>query len=132
MHTPYDIKLKHPADFKVKYRFYSEQEGGKKTLPKQGYRADFWYYHEEQPDPNSIYMIWPEFEDEFGNVITDSSISIAQEGTARMWIIMAGMRKFHRDKIKVGLKGYVMEGSRRVAECQVLELLALETNPADQ
>jgi len=130
MHQPYNIKLGHQPDFKVKYRFYNEQEGGRKSLPFQGYRSDFWYFHEEQPTPNSIYMIWPEFEDEQGNIIIQSDCPISQEGIARMWIIMPPMRLFHRDKINIGLKGFFMEGSRRVAECEVIELIDLKTNPA--
>jgi hypothetical protein len=43
MHQPYEEKLKHKADFRVKYCFYTEQEGGRKSLPYQGYRSDFGY-----------------------------------------------------------------------------------------
>ncbi|MBL7709028.1 MAG: hypothetical protein JNJ86_08135 [Chitinophagaceae bacterium] len=131
MHQPYDIKLKHRSDFKVKYRFYNETEGGRKSLPFQGYRSDFWYFHKEQPNPNSIYMIWPEFEDSHGNVITQSDIPVPNEGIARMWIIMPPMRLFHRDKIDIGLKGFFMEGSRKVAECEVILLVDLKTNPTE-
>lgn len=131
MHQPYDIRLSHQPDFKVKYRFYSESEGGRKSLPFQGYRPDFWYYHNEQPDLNSMYMIWPEFEDETGNIITQTETTVLKEGVARMWIIMPSMRKFHRDKINIGLKGFFMEGSNRVAECEVIELIDLKTNPTE-
>jgi hypothetical protein len=48
-----------------------------------------------------------------------------------MWIVIPKMRQFHRDKIKVGLKGFFMEGSRRVAECEVIEILGLLTNPIE-
>jgi len=129
MHQPYDSKFGFQSDFKVRYRFYGEQEGGRKSLPFQGYRSDFWYFHKEQPNPNSIYMIWPEFEDENGNVITQSDNPISGTGVARMWIINPATRPFHRDKITVGLKSYFMEGSRRVAECEVIELGDLKINP---
>lgn len=132
MHEPYEDRLKHPPDFRVKYRFYDESEGGRKTVPGQGYRSDFWYYHELQPNPNSIYMIWPEFEDEQENVITDTEARVKPIGTARMWVIVPKMRKMHRDRINVGLKGYFMEGSRRVAECEVIEMLGLNSNPSDE
>jgi hypothetical protein len=33
------------------------------------------------------------------------------------------------DKIKVGLTGYFMEGSRRIAKCKVIEILGLTKNP---
>jgi len=39
MHQPYDNRLRHPADFKVSYRFYSEQQGGRKSIPHQGATA---------------------------------------------------------------------------------------------
>lgn len=129
MHQPYEHIFKHPEDFRVTYRFYSESEGGRKALPMQGYRSDFWYYHELQPNPHSIYMIWPEFEDEQGNILTDTEVIVKTTGTAKMWVIVPEMRLVHQDRIKVGLKGYFMEGSRRVAECEVIEMVGLNTNP---
>ena len=132
MHQSIEGRLKHPPDFRVSYRFYDESEGGRQTTPAQGYRSDFWYYHELQPNPNSIYIIWPEFEDEQGNVITDSEIRVNQRGTARMWIIAAKGRRMHRDRITVGMKGYFMEGARRVAECEVIEILGLHSNPVEE
>jgi hypothetical protein len=131
MHESYEVRLKHPPDFRVSYRFYDESEGGRKTTPGQGYRSDFWYYHEEQPN-HSIYMIWPEFEDQKGNVITDTEERVKTTGTARMWVIIPKMRQMHRDKITIGLKGYFMEGSRRVAECEVIEIVGLNSNPSDE
>lgn len=131
MHQSYEVRLGHPPDFRVSYRFYDESEGGRKTIPVQGYRSDFWYYNDSQPNPNSIYMIWPEFEDEQGNLITDTTTPVSPFGTARMWIIMPKMRPFHKDKIKVGLKGFFREGSRSVAECEVIEIVGLTTNPSE-
>jgi len=129
MHEPYEVRLKHPPDFRVAYRFYDESEGGRKTTPVQGYRSDFWYFHEEQSNPYSIHMIWPEFEDEDGKVINETQKRVKATGTARMWIIVPKMRQMHRGKIKVGMKGYFMESSRRVAECEVIEILGLNSNP---
>ena len=63
-------------------------KAAEKTTPGQGYRSDFWYYHEQQPNPNSIYMIWPEFEDEQSNVITDTEVRVKPTGSARMWVIV--------------------------------------------
>ncbi len=130
MYESYEKKLGHQADFKVSYRFYEEIEGGRKTIPCQGYRSDFFYEH---PDHNSrqniLFMIWPEFENESGQLILENNISVNREGIARMWIIMPERRLYHLDKIKSGLKGYFMEGSRRVAECVVTEILGLSTNP---
>ena len=43
MHQPLEQRLNYQADFRVKYRFFAVEEGGRKTLPYQGYRPAFWY-----------------------------------------------------------------------------------------
>jgi hypothetical protein len=40
MHAPHEISLGHLADFRVKYRFYGKDEGGRYNLPYQGLRSD--------------------------------------------------------------------------------------------
>lgn len=67
MWKPYEEIRNHPADFRVKYRVYTQDEGGRKNPVFQGYRSDFFY---DGDDLNSgIYSaIHPEFEDEHGNV----------------------------------------------------------------
>jgi len=123
MHQSYEKKLNHPADFRVKYRYYSKEEGGRDKLPFQGIRSDFWYH-----DSTETWMIWPEFEDENGNILQEDNFPISPSGTARMWIINPERRSFHRQKIHIGTKGFFIEGIR-VAECEVIELLGIETNP---
>lgn len=125
MHTSYEKKLGHSADFKVTYRFYSKEEGGRVHLPFQGYRSDFWYDNE---DHKGVFMIFPEFEDIEGNVILENNVCVPQSGTARMWIVVPERRLYHREKIKIGLVGYFMEGSK-VGECKVIEILGLLNNP---
>src|SRR5689334_3868363 len=98
MHTPYEHRLKHKADFRVKYKYRSVENGGRKHPPVQGLRCDFWYHHPDNKE-NSLFMIWPEFEDENKNVILESDQQIKNEGTARMWIIMNGMRPYHQSRI---------------------------------
>lgn len=132
MHKPYEQKLKHAPDFRVKYRFYTKEEGGRQSnIPFQGYRSDFWYDNPEH-SVSYLFMIWPEFENENGEIIHENKKSVSQEGTARMWIIVPERRPYHSDKIKVGTKGYFMEGSRKVAECEVIEILGLKSNPTVQ
>jgi hypothetical protein len=127
MHQSYEEKLKRREDFRVKYRFYTSDEGGRKTLPYQGYRSDFWYPHKEHKIDN-IFMIWPEFEDEDGNIILDNEKPVGALGYTKMWIVnQTPYKKYHRGKIKVGTKGYFMEGPTRVAECEVIELVGLLT-----
>lgn len=98
-------------------------------LPYQGYRSDFWYDHSEHRETNHLFMIWPEFEDDNGDIILENSISVSVTGTARMWVIMPERRNYHLDKIHVGITGYFMEGSRRSAICEVIEILDLPNNP---
>ncbi|HET6992871.1 MAG TPA: hypothetical protein VFJ43_16165, partial [Bacteroidia bacterium] len=128
MHKPYEITLGHPADFRVRYCYYLPEDGGRKIVPSQGIRSDFWY---DFPNDNvkGMFMIWPEFEDENGNVILEGDVSVNRCGTARMWIINPERRPEHIGKIKIGLKCYFMEGQRKVAECEVVELLSLNSNP---
>jgi len=127
MHVPYQDRLKHPPDFRVSYRFFSVEEGGRKTIPFQGIRCDFWYEHPNHI-PMGMFMIWPEFEDDKGEIILDNTISVPAVGYARMWIINPERRPYHQVRIAVGMKGYFMEGSRRTAECDVVEIVGLKTN----
>ncbi|OQP57935.1 hypothetical protein A3860_39660 [Niastella vici] len=128
MHQPYETRLGHPADFRIEYSFYSKEEGGREKLPFQGIRSDFWYDHQCH-EVNWLFMIWPEFEDQSGNVILDDTIPVPKTGIALMWIINDERRIYHRDKIKVGTKGYFREGSRKTAVCEVIEIIGLLTNP---
>lgn len=36
MHDSYENRLHRPADFRVRYRFYTAQEGGRHVMPFQG------------------------------------------------------------------------------------------------
>jgi hypothetical protein len=129
MHQSYEERTKHKADFRVKYRFYKPEEGGRMMLPYQGIRSDFWYEHPENKE-NSVFIIWPEFEDEDQNLILDETVPVPETGTARMWVIMNKMREYHKDKIKTGTKGYFLEG-KRTAECEVIEIIDLMENPIE-
>jgi hypothetical protein len=131
MHQPYSIRFKHIADFRIEYRFYLIEEGGRQNLPLQGYRSDFWYDKEDDAHIGMVFMIWPEFENELGEIILDDKTFVSPKGTARMWIIDEKRRAYHRDNIKVDMNGYLMEGSRRIAECRVIELLGLGSNPIE-
>ena len=95
-------------------------------LPYQGIRSDFWYEHpEHKQNGQLLFIIWPEFEDEKGQVITDKSMPVLPSGTARMWIINNDFIKYHKGKIEIGTKGYFREGSRSTGECEVIELINL-------
>ncbi|MEO0468015.1 MAG: hypothetical protein AAF206_00235 [Bacteroidota bacterium] len=126
MHEAYEKGLGHPADFRVKYRFRSAAEGGRQSLPFQGIRCDFSFA--DEPGPQQ-YMIWPEFEDANGEPIMNKTDRLPVEGTARMWIADPRMRPVHYEKIKLGVKCHFREGLMYTADCEVIEILGLTTNP---
>ena len=45
-----------------------------------------------------------------------------------MWIINNQLRKYHQERIKIGLTGYFIEG-KRVATCEIIEIIGLLANP---
>jgi len=120
--------LGHLADFRVRYRFYTKEEGGRSSPPYQGYRSDFWY-DDGSNAANHLFVIWPEFENADGEVILQNDCSVPVSGIARMWIIFPENRPYHYEWIKPGLTGYFMEGLRKLAECEVVEIVGLLNNP---
>lgn len=68
-------------------------------------------------------MIWPEFEDENQELVEEGVVP--ETGTALMWILSPDWRDYHREKIQMGTVGYFMEGIRKVAVCEVIELVGL-------
>lgn len=130
MWIPYEVRRKQPPDFKVKYRMFSSAEGGRKNLPFQGYRCDFAFEEDFHDHDIDLCVIHPEFEDHDGSLIYDDSTPVPVEGTARMWIFNPPQREHrYKDKIKIGLKGYFMEGPHKVAAAEVIEIIALHSNP---
>ncbi|MDI1355807.1 MAG: hypothetical protein PSX36_12870 [bacterium] len=126
-HTPYEHIRHRPCDFIVKYRFYTEDEGGRKTgTPIQGYRSDFMYAEDEVEDKQKckMWMIHPEFLDQDNKIILDKTIRVPQTGKAKMWILNEKLQEMHKERIKVGQKGYFMEGIKS-AECEVIEIVGL-------
>ncbi len=126
IHQPYKERWGHEEDFIVKYRFYSFEEGGRKSIPHQGIRSDFWYICDNH-EMKGVFMIYPQFEDANGKMIESGPVE--QEGVAKMWILNEELRPYHQERIKVGSIGYFMEGSRRTAICEVVEITGLMTNP---
>ncbi|MCJ8289986.1 MAG: hypothetical protein HRT58_10010 [Crocinitomicaceae bacterium] len=118
----YKEVFKRREDFMVKYRFYTIEENGRKTLPHQHIRNDFWYDHKDHK-ANQIFMIYPEFEDLEGEMIVEGQIY--REGIAKMWILMPDMFEYHKKRIKVGQKGYFHEGARKTAICEIIEITGL-------
>jgi hypothetical protein len=116
-----------PPDFRVSYRLYSPEEGGRKTLPFQKIRWDFSYENEEIAKPNQVFIIWPEFITLSGEMRPEGE-RIPKHGLADMYIMNPAFREFHSQHIKPGVRGYFHEG-KKIGVCEVIKLLALHQNP---
>ncbi|WP_338767012.1 hypothetical protein WAF17_04965 [Bernardetia sp. ABR2-2B] len=125
LHILYEEQWNKKANFRVKYKFYTREEGGRKTPPFQGIKGNFWYEHENHTK-KGIFSIWAEFEDEQGNVIISKSKPVTQEGTAKMWIAISSSFLYHTERIKTGTIGYFMEGLKKTAFCKVIEIINFE------
>ncbi|GAB6140531.1 hypothetical protein JCM14076_12600 [Methylosoma difficile] len=86
-------------------------------------------YEGDDPLKDSIYMIHPEFLDESGTPC-DDEVVVSLSGRASMWILVPEMREIvHRSRAKVGVRGYFMEGSRKIGDVEIEEIAGLHTNP---
>jgi hypothetical protein len=117
-------------DFEVHYRFLEAQEGGRSTGPPyQGFRCD-WAYDGDDISHTGMYMNWPEFKAENGNLVAVGERG-PSSGSADMWILSHEYReRVHRKRIAVGAKGYFMEGSRKVAVAVVSRVIGLHLDDA--
>jgi len=111
------------ADFRVRYRFLTEAEGGRHSLPFQHIRSDF-LYEGDDPTTDGVWCIWPEFLGPAGHVIPEDE-RVPAEGLADMFILNDDLRPEHRLRIRAGTKGFFVEGARRTAACEVVEVLSL-------
>lgn len=116
-HKPYIEVFGREHDFRVKYRLFSSEEGGRLTPAFQGIRWDFWY-----PDhpAGHLFMIYPEFEDSKGEPL-NSETPINDQGFANMWILNSDHFAYHRERLKIGIKGTFNEG-KVIADCEIVSL----------
>ena len=120
MHTRHKPELHNHPDFIVEYEIDLCDEL-KDAKPHQGMRTDFLYYGDD-PQVEGIHMIWPELLDENGLPIDDKTPGSAPlKGKANMWIVSEEMREYHRNRLKIGTKGYWVRGPYRVANVTVIE-----------
>jgi hypothetical protein len=124
----YEERTGHPADFEVRYRILTAEIGGRCTgPPHQNYRCD-WAYDGDDISKTGLYMIYPQFLAEDGSVFPEGR-PVPVSGLATMWILSHQMRvEVHRERVRVGVRGYMMEGPRRVAEAVVTRVVGLHTN----
>ncbi|MGA0557009.1 hypothetical protein ACO2Q8_10185 [Larkinella sp. VNQ87] len=126
MHKPYEERAGHPPDFEVTYRLFTADEGGRRTPAFQGIRWDFLY----EDFSKEAFMIWPEFLDKNGVLFAEEFEPIEPYGRALMWIVNPALRRtVHQHRIKVGTRGYFMEGLTKVGVCEVTRILGLMSNP---
>jgi hypothetical protein len=108
-------------DFRVTYRIFTAEEGGRRTPACQGIRWDFRY--EDKAISTGTWVIHPEFLDLAGNVLPIEPIPMM--GQANMFILNPDLRSFHQQHIQLGVRGYFVEGPTRVGVCEVVEVLGL-------
>lgn len=112
----YTQRTGRPADFLVRYRFLLATEGGRSTPPHQHVRWDF-LYEGDDPLVDGVHMIWPEFVDPAGHVLPEGEVPAA--GMAQMFVVNREQIAFHHQRIRVGVRGFFMEGALKVAQCEV-------------
>jgi len=120
-HKPYYAELfGRKADFRVTYRLFTAEEGGRKSPAYQGIRWDMCYAEDES---SKTRMVYPEFIDPDGFPVPNGPF--APVGRADMFVLNPDMLSFHRQLIHPGTRGYFMEGSTRVGVWEVAEVLGL-------
>jgi hypothetical protein len=107
-------------DFEAMIRIMPFSEGGLK-LVFNGIRWDFGY--PEDPPGSSVYMIWPDFLDEYGNSRDkEDSLPTGIELLAAMTIVSSEMRSYHRERIHESTLFNCHEGSMCVASGRVTRI----------
>jgi hypothetical protein len=108
--------------FEVAYRFLTQEEGGRTLPPWQHTRWDF-LYAQDEPQKNGIWMIWPEFIG--ADRLPFPTGLVPSSGRALMFIVSPELASYHRTRIATGTKGFMVEGGRRVAACEVVAVHGL-------
>jgi hypothetical protein len=112
-------------DFRVRYRTLDREVQRRPQLLFQHIRSDYCYAQPTEGDQfENYFMIHPEFESGDGGIISEDEV-VPPTGTAGMWILVDEMRNFHRERIRIGVKGFMMEGPYRLAEIVVIEVVSL-------
>lgn len=117
---------KRPPDFRAAVSFLTEEMGGRRQPPPQGiYKPDIRYAGD--PDTQA-WMVWPLF---LSNEDTEleCGASVPKRCNANFYIVDEQLRRdVHVSRLKVGVRFDLVEGSRRVAVCEVTALLALHAD----
>lgn len=125
IHTPYQEVRGRSADFVVEYEIDLAPEL-RSVKPSQGMRSDF-LYKGDSPHADGIHMIWPEFLDESGQVITEKNPEkISPKGKANMWVLLDERRPYHAQRIEIGTEGFWVIGSFKLAKVRVIKIGSLK------
>lgn len=111
------------ADFRIIYSWLPQDEYELPQAPFQHMRSDFLYCGDD-PEKEGIWCVYPEFENEKGEML-DEDATVPETGQATMWILSDELRDYHRNRLVLGSKGFLVTGSRKIASVKVVELLAL-------
>ncbi len=114
----YEEKFRRKCDFIVEYEFIEDQEDYVTKLV-QGMRSDFCY---AEDFGKSNHMIWPEFEDSDGVVVSDTDAAISPNGRARMWVILDEERPKHLKKLTLDQEVYFVSGRHKIAKATVVSI----------
>lgn len=112
-------------DFRVRYSIYPAVDGGRMNMPRQGIRTDFRYDGDELDA--GLWMIWPDFLSEHGVALPEGEV-VRASGTADMFILNRELVPYHLARLAIGTKGYLMEGTRKVASCEVISVREASAN----
>ena len=106
-------------DFRARVRFLREEEGGRKSPVRQGYRPDLTY----KEGNFELFMIWPRFLDDALKEKEDGA-EIPAASQANFWIASPELKnEVHRKRIRPGTEFWMREGQKKVAEVVVTDLL---------
>lgn len=106
-------------DFRAKVRFFSPEEGGRKSPVFQGYRPDLAY----KAGDFELFMIWPRFLDDTLKERAEGA-PVPAQSIADFWIANQQLKDdVHRARIRIGTEFWVCEGNHKVAEVVVTDIL---------
>ena len=108
-------RLNRKPDFCVKYSYIDDQPEQAIKL-YQGIRSDFCFA--DDYDKRQLYIIWPEFIHASGEPISANS-EAEKQGLALMYILFDESRDEIRAKLKEGVRGFIVMGSRKIALAEV-------------
>jgi hypothetical protein len=113
-------------DFRVSYRLFTQEEGGRWAPPYQHIRWNF-RYDDKTISTGTFIMVYPEILTPDGTYFPEGQ-PIPMVGLADMFIFSAKARAFHAPHIRPGTRGYFVEGRQRVGVWEVLEVTGLRDN----